>query len=187
MQQAKTSATTDPAAYDGRGWCPHMDAQLIRILDSIVIPGAERSVVQLGLVRQVQRHDGQIPIELGDAALMEDVRQSIGEHVRAAITDATGEAVSVQFVNMTPEEENDIRHAVAVMSGKGDVGKSLVTGLLAVALERAGYRVGILDADLTGPSIPRMFDIDGRPTGSSSGVLPTAPATGKPVMKTTYA
>jgi Mrp family chromosome partitioning ATPase len=50
-------------------------------------------------------------------------------------------------------------HVVAVMSGKGGVGKSLTTALLAVGLRRAGKRVGILDADITGPSIPRLFGL----------------------------
>ncbi len=68
------------------------------------------------------------------------------------------------------------------MSGQGGVGKSLVTDLLAVALGRAGYRVGILDADLTGPSIPRMFGINGRRIGSANGILPIPSETGKPVM-----
>ena len=58
------------------------------------------------------------------------------------------------------------------MSGKGGVGKSLVTSLIAISLARRGYEVGILDADITGPSIPRMFGISGRPAGSESGILP---------------
>jgi len=52
-----------------------------------------------------------------------------------------------------------IKHIVAVMSGKGGVGKSLVTGLLATALRHAGFSVGVLDADITGPSVPRMFGV----------------------------
>lgn len=50
-----------------------------------------------------------------------------------------------------------MKHVIAIMSGKGGVGKSLVTGLLAISLCRRGYRVGVLDADITGPSIPKMF------------------------------
>jgi Mrp family chromosome partitioning ATPase len=58
---------------------------------------------------------------------------------------------------------------IAIMSGKGGVGKSLVTGLLAVALRRQGLRVGILDGDITGPSIARMFGTKGQPMKSASG------------------
>ncbi len=57
-----------------------------------------------------------------------------------------------------------IKQVIAVMSGKGGVGKSLVTGLLAVALRRQGLRVGVLDADITGPSMARMFGTAGKPT-----------------------
>src|SRR5579875_290844 len=62
----------------------------------------------------------------------------------------------------------DVQHVVAVMSGKGGVGKSLVTGLLAVTLRRGGYRVGILDGDITGPSIPKMFGLPPRANGGTN-------------------
>jgi Mrp family chromosome partitioning ATPase len=62
---------------------------------------------------------------------------------------------------------NDIQHVIAVMSGKGGVGKSLVSSLLAIALRNAGHPVGILDADITGPSIPKMFFPDGGRLGTS--------------------
>ncbi len=57
-------------------------------------------------------------------------------------------------------ELNDIKRTVAVLSGKGGVGKSLVTSLLAVMMRRKGYQVGVLDADITGPSIPKVFGAD---------------------------
>jgi Mrp family chromosome partitioning ATPase len=70
------------------------------------------------------------------------------------------------------EQSNEVAHVVGVMSGKGGVGKSLVTGLLACALRDAGYEVGILDADVTGPSIPKMFGITERPDMSDLGIFP---------------
>ncbi len=159
-----------------------MDEQIAKILDSVVVSDAERSVLQLGLVHSVTREDGQIRIVLGDAALTDETKKAVDEGVRAAVEAATGKDVLVEFVAMTTEEANHIGHTVAIMSGKGGVGKSLVTGLLAVALGRAGYRVGILDADLTGPSIPKMFGVEGRPCGTSSGILPIVSPSGKPVM-----
>src|SRR5437762_656944 len=65
--------------------------------------------------------------------------------------------------------DRKIKQVIAVMSGKGGVGKSLVTGLLAVSLRRQGLRVGILDGDITGPSIARMFGTRGQPMKSASG------------------
>ena len=66
-------------------------------------------------------------------------------------------------------EERKIKQVIAIMSGKGGVGKSLVTGLLAVSLRRQGLRVGILDGDITGPSIARMFGTKGQLTKSVNG------------------
>ena len=63
-----------------------------------------------------------------------------------------------------------IRHIVAVMSGKGGVGKSLVTGLLAVSLQRQGLKVGILDGDITGPSIAKEFGVRGAPKQGEGGI-----------------
>jgi hybrid cluster-associated redox disulfide protein len=70
-------------------------------------------------------------------------------------------------LNMAPA--SPIKQVIAIMSGKGGVGKSLVTGLLAVSLRRQGLRVGILDGDITGPSIARMFGTSGQPLKSPTG------------------
>ena len=69
-------------------------------------------------------------------------------------------------------EYNDIKHVIAVISGKGGVGKSAVTSMLAVDLARKGYKVGILDADITGPSIPKAFGVTVRAMQNEIGVLP---------------
>jgi Mrp family chromosome partitioning ATPase len=80
------------------------------------------------------------------------------------------------------EQLNDIRHVLAVMSGKGGVGKSLVSSLLAVALRRQGQQAGVLDADITGPSIPRMFGLKELPSNESVGIGPVRTKTGIAVM-----
>lgn len=69
-------------------------------------------------------------------------------------------------------EFSQIKKVVAVSSGKGGVGKSSVTALLAVMLARRGYKVGILDADITGPSIPKAFGLTHKAKGSAMGILP---------------
>lgn len=77
---------------------------------------------------------------------------------------------------------NQVKHVVAVMSGKGGVGKSTVSGLLASNLAKAEYKVGILDADITGPSIPRLFGITERPGHDERGLLPVASSLGIKIM-----
>lgn len=75
-------------------------------------------------------------------------------------------------------EYNNIKHVIGVVSGKGGVGKSMVTSMLAVLLARKGYKVGILDADITGPSIPKTFGINSRAMQNEIGILPAVTKTG---------
>lgn len=82
----------------------------------------------------------------------------------------------------SPTSKTSIKHTVAVMSGKGGVGKSAVTMLLAVALRRLGFNVGILDADITGPSIPRGLGVSGMVTAGEEGLIPLESSTGIKVM-----
>ncbi len=79
-------------------------------------------------------------------------------------------------------EYNSIKNVIAVVSGKGGVGKSMVTSLLAVMMARKGYKVGILDADITGPSIPKAFGINGRAMQNELGILPAVSKGGIKLM-----
>lgn len=77
---------------------------------------------------------------------------------------------------------SQVNKVIAVMSGKGGVGKSLVTSSLAVKLKRKGYKVGILDADITGPSIPKMFGLNETANGDGNGLYPVETSSGIKVM-----
>ncbi len=81
-----------------------------------------------------------------------------------------------------PHEMSNVKKVIAVVSGKGGVGKSLVTALMAVTMQREGYTTGILDADITGPSIPKMFGIKERAEGTDNGILPCKSKLGTDVM-----
>ena len=75
-----------------------------------------------------------------------------------------------------------IKHVIGVVSGKGGVGKSFVTALLASEMTRRGYSCGVLDADITGPSIPKIFGIHERATGDQDGIYPVKSQEGVQVM-----
>lgn len=79
-------------------------------------------------------------------------------------------------------EKSNIKNVIAVMSGKGGVGKSLVTASLAGMLAEKGYKVGILDSDVTGPSIPKMFGMNGTASGDEKGIYPEISKNGIKVM-----
>ena len=79
-------------------------------------------------------------------------------------------------------EHSNIRKVIGVVSGKGGVGKSMVTGLAALAATRNGYKTGILDADITGPSIPKMFGVHEKAFGSEFGIIPATTATEIEIM-----
>jgi len=152
-------------------------------LDGVLVPGAMRSLVKLNLVRDVAIANGKASIALASAALSPQtqdwLKAKVGDVVRGL--DGVKEA-EIGFVEASPKEINAIHNVVAVMSGKGGVGKSLVTGLIGLSLARRGYEVGILDADITGPSIPRMFGISGRPAGSETGIIPPLSKAGIEIM-----
>jgi hydrogenase maturation protease len=157
--------------------------QIMESLETIPVPGVMRSLVKMNLVREVRIADHKIDITLASAALAEGAQQWLKDKIVDTATKLEGvEEASVSFVDGKPKDLNEIKHIIAVMSGKGGVGKSLVASLAAIALKRQGYEVGILDADITGPSIPKMFGINARPSGSDSGILPVSSRSGIEVM-----
>ena len=79
-------------------------------------------------------------------------------------------------------EYNSIKHGIGVVSGKGGVGKSMVTSSLAVLMSKMGYKVGILDADITGPSIPKSFGINSKVYQNELGILPAETENGIKIM-----
>ena len=81
-----------------------------------------------------------------------------------------------------PNEHSKIKKVIAVVSGKGGVGKSMVTSSLAVLANRKGYKTAVLDADITGPSIPRAFGVKEKAYGNKLGMLPCETRTGIEIM-----
>ena len=157
--------------------------EILGTLDDIIVPGSTRSLVKMNLVRDVSIVDGKVDITIASAALMAGAQESLTDSVKEATGDITGVSeVDINFVDIQAKDLNEVGNVIAIMSGKGGVGKSLIASLAAVVLRRQSYDVGILDADITGPSIPRMFGIKARPVGSESGIMPVLSESGIEVM-----
>jgi len=176
--------------------------QVRQALEGVMDPELGRSVLELGMVREVIVEGQSVRLTLALTTLACPLKDKITHDARQAILALEGvQQVDVHLAEMTVQEKqrasssaggqqkgqalhlNHVQHVIAVMSGKGGVGKSLVSGLLAVALRRQGYRVGVLDADITGPSIPKMFFPNGaRPGSSPVALLPAESEGGVKVM-----
>jgi Mrp family chromosome partitioning ATPase len=153
--------------------------QVEQALIEVLVPGVGRSIVQLNMIRGIETVDNTVKITLADTALSPGSQDWVKTKTKAVVERLPEvNKVEVEFIECKPTELNQINHVIAVMSGKGGVGKSLVASLTAVALNRQGNEVGILDADLTGPSIPKMFGISTRPGGSDTGILPVISRSG---------
>jgi len=153
--------------------------KITEALNDVLVPGIAYSIVRMNLVQDINITETSVKVVLASTALSENARAWINEKILELIK-KLDKAVDteVAFVEKRPLELNSVNNIIAVMSGKGGVGKSLVTGLTAIALCRQGYTVGILDADITGPSIPKMFGITTNPQGNESGILPVLSANG---------
>jgi Mrp family chromosome partitioning ATPase len=174
--------------------------QVTQALQKVMDPGLKRNLVELNMVRNVEIEDGQVHFTLALTNLACPMKDQIVADARQTLLALEGvQEVTVVLAEMSSAEKqqlssgdvesgqvahlNKIRRVIAVVSGKGGVGKSLVSGLLAVALRRAGHQVGVLDADITGPSIPRMFFPQiVRPGTSPVAILPAESRSGLKIM-----
>jgi len=159
------------------------EERIKEILNEVMVPGIMRSLTEMNLVRDINFADGKVDVNLATATLAPEALEWLKERIK----EVTGKLAEINEVNVTfvdgkPKDLNQISNIIAIMSGKGGVGKSLIASLTAVALKRQGYEVGILDADITGPSIPKMFGITTRPAGNESGIMPVLSRSGIEVM-----
>jgi Mrp family chromosome partitioning ATPase len=181
-----------------------VEDQILEALKGVNDPELGKSLVELGMVHDVQVSGSRVSFTLALTTLACPLRDSIVDDARTAVMALDGiQDAQVTLREMTPEEKeriwpkkppqekrepgvaaylNHVKHVLAVMSGKGGVGKSSVAAMLAVALRRQGKNVGVLDADITGPSIPKMFGLHKPPPIGPVGILPAETSTGIRVM-----
>ncbi len=160
-----------------------IEPRLEKALRKVLVPGISRSLMQMNLVRVAEINDGKAKLALASTAIPVQYHDLLKDQATAAVSKLSGvKEVEVEFVQVKPKELNRIEKIIAVMSGKGGVGKSLVASLLATSFARDGKEVGILDADITGPSIPKMFGLNARPAGNETGILPILSRSGIEIM-----
>jgi len=178
--------------------------EILEALKMVMDPELGRSIVELNMVRDLEISDkGEVSFTLALTIPGCPLKNQMEKDARMVLLKLDGVSdVKVNFGVMSEEEKkaifangmpglpklnkfNTVKKVIAVLSGKGGVGKSSVTTLLAIELARAGKKIGILDADITGPSVPKLFGLPaGGLRGSDQGILPAVTKTGIKTVST---
>lgn len=152
--------------------------EILNDLKNVNYPGYSRDIVSFGMIRDIEVGTGTVTVTLAPGGAREEAIAEIRANVEQRVAALTGAAVEIVVEAAPPPrprgpaprtEIPGVRHIVAVASGKGGVGKSTVAVNLALALHAQGHAVGLLDADVYGPSVPLLLGIAGDGGAGSDG------------------
>ena len=140
---------------------------IVEVLKALKSPAGNANIVESGELKNIQVFGSEVVIDMEVKSPALNVRRSLEGEITHALTQAFGNitvkvnivAKPIQQGPQGPPTLNEVKNIIAIASGKGGVGKSTVTANLAVGLAKLGFKVGLIDADIYGPSMPIMFDI----------------------------
>ena len=164
---------------------------ILDALATVRYPGNKKNLVEAEMVADNLRIDGMkvsfsLIFEKPTDPFMKSMVKAaetaihtyVSPEVEVTIATESRQAARPEVGKLLPQ----VKNIIGVSSGKGGVGKSMVTSQLAVTMRRRGYQVGILDADIAGPSIPKAFGIHDRAMGTENALIPSESKTGIQVM-----
>ncbi len=153
--------------------------EIRQVLEQIEVSFMGRTIGELNMIRALEYKKPTVKLSLARLALKDMAQSVMNVVINRELKKLPGvENIEVGYEACKPAELNNVKHVIAVMSGKGGVGKSTVSGLIAAGLRKKGKSVGVLDADVIGPSIPKLFGITERPIGCAEGIIPVLTSSG---------